>query len=63
MNVTWTRLALTANAGDTSITLEDPVDWSLGDEIVIATTGKKQSEVETEVNDCIFLIVLIFVHI
>ncbi|XP_052804443.1 fibrocystin-L-like isoform X2 [Mya arenaria] len=46
---TWTRLATTANAGDTTITIEDDIsDWNVGDEIVIATTGSRGSEGETE---------------
>jgi cell migration-inducing and hyaluronan-binding protein len=34
----WTRLAATAQIGDTTITLEDSVSWKVGDRIVIATT-------------------------
>jgi len=37
-NITWTRLAETAKAGDTSITLLENTDWAVGEEIVIATT-------------------------
>ena len=35
----WTRLGATAEAGDTTITLDGPVPWDAGDEIVIASTG------------------------
>lgn len=43
---TWTRLAQTANPGDTQITLESAVEWMVGDEIIIAPTGYKPEEVE-----------------
>jgi hypothetical protein len=36
--VTWTRLSATAPAGSTSITLDQPVDWRAGDEIVLTPT-------------------------
>ncbi|KAH9512877.1 Fibrocystin-L, partial [Bulinus truncatus] len=49
VNVVWTRLASTASAGSTILNLEHEVDWSPGDEIVIATTGDKFSQKETEV--------------
>lgn len=42
----WTRLAQTANPGDTQITLESAVEWLVGDEIIIAPTGYKPEEVE-----------------
>lgn len=43
---TWTRLAQTANPGDTQITLESAVEWMVGDEIIVAPTGYKPEEVE-----------------
>ena len=36
--VSWTELAATAMPGDSQIQLIDPVDWSPGDKVVIATT-------------------------
>lgn len=36
---TWSQLAATANPGDTSITLAEPVNWSVGDRIVIASSS------------------------
>jgi hypothetical protein len=45
---TWTRLASTAAAGATTITLLQPVDWPVGSEIVIATTGNYLSQGESE---------------
>ena len=45
--VTWTRLNSTANAGDTSITLDDNVDWMVGEEIVLAGTVFEPIEFET----------------
>ena len=47
----WTRLDQTADAGDTQIVLESPVDWSVGDQIVIATTGERHSQKENEVRN------------
>ncbi len=35
---TWTKLAGTANAGATSITVLNPTGWRVGDEIVLAST-------------------------
>lgn len=34
----WTQINATANAGATSITLKETVNWEVGDEIVIAST-------------------------
>jgi hypothetical protein len=36
--VSWTKLSSTADDGDTVISVVDPVDWSAGDDIVIAPT-------------------------
>lgn len=44
----WTRLATTAMNGSTSINLVHPVDWSVGSEIIIATTGDYVSQGESE---------------
>ena len=49
VGVTWTHLGVTANAGDTTITLKEPVnDWPIGGEIIIATTGNKFSPGQSE---------------
>ncbi|CAF3925163.1 unnamed protein product [Rotaria sp. Silwood2] len=37
-NITWTRLASTASSGQNTIILIEPVDWIVGDEIIITTT-------------------------
>ncbi|KAK7468041.1 hypothetical protein BaRGS_00036745, partial [Batillaria attramentaria] len=47
--VTWTLLASEANVGDTSITLTTPVNWRVGDEIVIPTTSHRHSWAQNEV--------------
>ncbi|XP_045124918.1 fibrocystin-L-like [Portunus trituberculatus] len=47
--ITWTHLAQTAEAGETTITLVLPVTWKQGDQIVIATTEKRFSINENEV--------------
>ena len=46
--VTWTLLAETVAIGDTDIKLQLPVTWSVGDEIVIASTGGHDSQKENE---------------
>lgn len=43
---TWTMLSQTANIGDTSITLIAPVDWQVGESIIIAATGYYNYEAE-----------------
>ncbi|XP_052245987.1 fibrocystin-L-like isoform X3 [Dreissena polymorpha] len=49
INNTWTRLASTANAGAATITVQDDIsDWSVGDSIVVATTGDHFSQGESE---------------
>ncbi|WP_158539600.1 G8 domain-containing protein [Meiothermus sp. QL-1] len=47
--VPWTRLAETAPAGSTQIRLAQPVDWRVGEQIVIASTAldPHQAEVRT----------------
>jgi hypothetical protein len=45
-NPTWTELYTTVNPGDTSITLNTEVDWSVGEEIVIAPTSYDCFEAE-----------------
>lgn len=46
---TWTRLASTAAAGATQITLQrSALDWLVGSQIVIATTGDFESQGQTE---------------
>lgn len=37
--VSWTRLAVTAVAGESSITLVEAVDWKVGEKITITTTS------------------------
>jgi hypothetical protein len=45
---TWTRLASTATAGSTQITLLQSVNWPVGSLIIIATTGDYLSQGESE---------------
>ncbi|KAI4871505.1 hypothetical protein NFI96_027165, partial [Prochilodus magdalenae] len=47
--IPWTRLAQTANRSSTTLTLMDSVTWRVGDEIVIASTGHRHSQIENEV--------------
>ena len=49
VGVTWTHLSQTANQGATQITLKEPVIWSVGSQIIIATTGNNLSQRENEV--------------
>ena len=46
LNVTWTRLAKTANAGEKTLYLTQAVDWQVGGAVVIAATGFVQTENE-----------------
>ena len=46
LNVTWTRLAQTADPGDTMIYLQDWVEWEEGGKIVLASTSFSQRENE-----------------
>lgn len=44
----WTRLENTANIDATEIVLTHPVDWVVGDVVVIATTNHRHRQQETE---------------
>ena len=50
VGVTWTYLATTAYANSNQIQLKDPVSWPAGAQIVIATTGDKLSQGQSETN-------------
>ncbi len=52
---TWTYLAYTAANQSTQIQLTDSVSWSIGAKIVIATTGDKFSQKESEVRRIVAL--------
>ena len=45
-DLTWTRLAATAAAGSSEITLLESVDWQVGEQVVIATTSYSNYESE-----------------
>jgi hypothetical protein len=45
---TWTSLAATLNPGDTTLTLSLPVDWKVGDQIVVASTSFDHHEAESK---------------
>ena len=49
VNTSWTKLAATAAAGDTTIELSEEVTWAAGSEIVISTTSYELFETETKV--------------
>lgn len=46
VGTTWTQLALTAEAGEDTIMLAQPVEWSVGDNIVIGPTSYNPWETE-----------------
>ena len=48
VGVTWTHLGLTANQGDTTITLKESVTWPVNSQIIIATTGDHLSQGQSE---------------
>ncbi|HJU40846.1 MAG TPA: G8 domain-containing protein [Tahibacter sp.] len=43
---TWTSLAASVIAGNTALTLRDPVDWQVGDQVVLAPTREIIDEAE-----------------
>ncbi|KAJ8026136.1 Fibrocystin-L [Holothuria leucospilota] len=47
--VTWTNLASTIPPGATNMTLMQPVDWKVGDRIVIAASGHRHAQKESEI--------------
>ena len=50
VGVTWTYLATTAHTQSNQIYLVDAVQWPVGGQIVISTTGDKFSQGQTETN-------------
>lgn len=46
---TWSKLGATANNGSSTITLLQSVNWTIGSQIVIATTNDRFSQKESEV--------------
>jgi len=48
VDITWTILAETATAGSSQLVVPVPLDWQVGDEILVATTGGHKSQDETE---------------
>ncbi|XP_077349351.1 fibrocystin-L [Lithobates pipiens] len=46
--VTWTRLVQTAEAGSSTLLLQQSVTWKAGDEVVIASTGHRHSQSQNE---------------
>ena len=47
-DIPWTRLATTATVGSNVIHLKEMVDWTVGEEIVISTTGDTKSLLQNE---------------
>lgn len=45
--VPWTTLNTTAQAGESTITVNNVLDWEVGQEIVVAPTGYNAWETET----------------
>jgi len=50
-NVTWVRLAATANQNSSTLSLQQAVDWLPGNQIVIASTTKDGNETEVSYHD------------
>lgn len=46
---TWTTLAASVSSGSTQITLQQGVNWPVGSQIIIATTGDYLSQGQSEV--------------
>ena len=53
---TWTRLAETVEAGQDYLLVQEEVNWQLGQEIVLTTTGKNVSSFCKKTQQCPFLI-------
>merc|ERR1719322_859785 len=49
VGVSWTKLAATAAAGDTTLELSEAVTWAAGSEIVISTSSYELQETERKV--------------
>ncbi|XP_019623376.1 PREDICTED: fibrocystin-L-like [Branchiostoma belcheri] len=47
--VTWTFLADSVSPGDTTLTLTQSINWEVGDQIVLATTGHRHTQRQNEV--------------
>ncbi|CAF5139449.1 unnamed protein product, partial [Rotaria sp. Silwood1] len=47
-NVSWTRLITTASSGQNSIILSQPVDWKIGEEIILTTTDTNIEHTERQ---------------
>lgn len=47
--LSWTRLGADADAGSSSITLTEPVDWRPGEEILVTSTSTRWNEAEKRV--------------
>jgi hypothetical protein len=45
-NITWTRLSTTASSSQNSIQLSEPVNWKIGDKIIITTTDTNLEHTE-----------------
>jgi hypothetical protein len=45
--IEWTRLGVNAAAGATSLTLIEPVDWAVGDSILVTSSRASWNEAET----------------
>lgn len=58
--ITWTTIGQTINPGDTNFTVSTPVDWAVGEQIVVASTSFNHNESEskfiTEINGGIFTV-------
>lgn len=50
---TWTRLSTTAFNGSTQIDVQHAVDWPLGSQIIIATTGDYLSQRQNELRSIV----------
>ena len=46
VETTWLKLASTAEAGDTTLTLSEPVTWPVGGEVVVSATAWEYKETE-----------------
>ena len=45
--IEWTKLGVNAATGATSLTLAEPVDWAVGDSILVTSSRSNENEAET----------------
>lgn len=50
-NVTWTKLVESARAGQNMIVLAEPVDWQVGETLMVSTTKQKGQDEKVVISE------------